>query len=165
MLVVGMVGWGSRGGPHPTHLLPNEQVTHITLWSMLSAPLLIGCDMTKLDKFTTDLLTNADVLDIDQDPLGKPANVVSRNGRTEVWARPLFDGTLAVALFNRGVESTSVGVQWSDLTPLLADKGALGQQPVRDLWHQKDLGSFSNAFSTDVPAHGAVLLKIGKPKE
>jgi alpha-galactosidase len=95
MLVVGMVGWGK---PHPSRLTPDEQVTHITLWSLLSAPLLVGCDMSKLDSFTTSLLTNDEVLAVDQDPLGKPAG--RRATDYEVWARPLSDGTVAKKVSN-----------------------------------------------------------------
>ncbi|HET7619598.1 MAG TPA: NPCBM/NEW2 domain-containing protein, partial [Vicinamibacterales bacterium] len=100
MLVVGKVGWGPR--VHDTRLTPNEQVTHITLWSLLAAPLLIGADMSNLDQFTIDLLSNDEVIAVDQDPLGKAARRVSRDGWTEVWARPLEDGSTAVGLFNRG---------------------------------------------------------------
>ena len=69
MLVVGMVGWGEK--VRPTRLTPNEQITHITLWSLLSSPLLIGCDMTQMDEFTLSLLTNDEVIDVNQDPLGE----------------------------------------------------------------------------------------------
>lgn len=155
MLVVGRVGWGPT--LHPSKLAPNEQITHITLWSMLSAPLLIGCDLTKLDAFTTDLLTNDEVIDIDQDPLGKPAGRVARGGMTEVWARPLWDGTVAVALFNRFFAKQDVTARWADI-------GVSGSQPVRDLWQKKDLGVFDGSITLSVPAHGAVLLKIGVPK-
>jgi alpha-galactosidase len=154
MLVVGRVGWGN---PHPSRLKPNEQITHITLWCLQSAPLLIGCDMSRLDKFTTALLTNDEVLDINQDPLGKPAGRRAKAGQTEVWARPLFDGTTAVGLFNRGSEAAEVTANWADV-------GVEGQQPVRDLWLHKDLGKFEGSFKATVPAHGVVLVKIGAAK-
>lgn len=154
MLVVGKVGWGPT--LHQTKLTKAEQITHLTIWAMQAAPLLIGCDMANLDQFTLDLLTNDDVLAVDQDPLGKAATVKAKKGSTEVWARPLFDGTLAVALFNRGKNPVSVTANWSDL-------GLEGGQPVRDLWQRKDLGSFNNSFTAEVLPHGAVMLKIGKP--
>ncbi|MCA1596323.1 MAG: NPCBM/NEW2 domain-containing protein, partial [Chloroflexi bacterium] len=114
MLVVGLVGWGN---PHPSHLTPNEQLLHISMWCLQSAPLLIGCDMTKLDPFTTALLSNDEVLAIDQDPLGRPAGMVheEREGQLQVWSRPLFDGTLAVGLFNRLPQPATVTARWSDL--------------------------------------------------
>ncbi len=153
MLVVGKVGWGPS--LHPSHLKPNEQLLHISMWCMLSSPLLIGCDMSDLDKFTVDLLSNDEVLDINQDPLGKPAGRVAMTGDMEVWARPLFDGTMAVALVNSGSEETAITSKWSDL-------GVKGAQPVRDLWLHKNVGTFDGSYTVKVPAHGVVLVKVGK---
>jgi alpha-galactosidase len=153
MLMVGVVGFGNT---HPTHLKPNEQVLHISMWCLLSAPLLIGCDMTRLDPLTVALLSNDEALDINQDPLGKPAARVVHDGDTDVWARPLFDGTDAVGLTNAGSTPTVITVNWSDI-------GLSGKQPVRDLWLHKNVGSPSGKYSVEVPAHGAVLLKIGTP--
>jgi alpha-galactosidase len=155
MLVVGRLGWGPN--IHPTRLTPNEQVTHITLWSLLSSPLLTGCDLNQLDRFTTALLTNDEVLDVNQDPLGRPAGRKSQVGQVEVWARPLWDGALAVGLFNRGPEPAPVTARWGDL-------GLSGREPVRDLWQQKDLGGAAGSYTATVPRHGAVLLKIGRAK-
>ena len=155
MLVVGRLGWGPN--IHSTHLKPNEQLTHITLWCLLSAPLLTGCDLSQLDPWTVSLLTNDEVLDVNQDPLGRPAGRRSQQGLLEVWARPLWDGTTAVGLFNRGPEQATVTAKWSDL-------GLKGRLPVRDLWRQKDLGSFDASFAAVVPAHGAVLVRIGQAK-
>jgi alpha-galactosidase len=155
MLVVGKVGWGPS--LHPTKLKPNEQITHISLWCLLSSPLLIGCDMSNMDDFTLALLTNDEVLDVNQDPLGKPAGRVAKDGQTEVWARPLFDGTKAVGLFNRGRQPAKVRAAWTELN-------LDGPQPVRDLWQHKDLGAPSDGFEAVVPAHGTVLLKVGRPR-
>ena len=154
MLMVGVVGFGNT---HPTHLSPNEQVLHISMWCLLSSPLLIGCDMTKLDPLTLTLLTNDEALDINQDPLGKPAGLISKDANDgEVWARPLFDGTHAVGLINGDSEPRTLSVSWSAL-------GVFGPQSVRDLWLHKNAGSFSSSYAVEVPAHGAVLLKVGKP--
>lgn len=154
MLVVGHVGWGN---PHPTRLTPNEQLTHITLWSMLSSPMLIGCDLTKLDRFTLDLLTNDEVLAVNQDSLGKQASRVSSKNGLEVWVKTLADKTKAVALFNRSPIARVVNADFRacKIQP---------NQPVRDLWKQKDLGQFESKYSVKVPSHGAVLVKIGKPR-
>jgi alpha-galactosidase len=154
MLVVGKLGWGPH--LHPTGLTADEQATHITLWSMLAAPLLIGCDLSEMDRSTLDLLTNDEVLDIDQDPLGKQAWRCATSTLTEVWARPLSDGTIAVALFNRDDKASKATVKWADL-------GIGGSQPVRDLWQRKDVGTFGSSFSATVPAHGTVLVKVGQP--
>ncbi|HUV03956.1 MAG TPA: NPCBM/NEW2 domain-containing protein [Armatimonadota bacterium] len=155
MLVVGRLG----GGPnlHNTNLMRTEQITHITLWSLLAAPLLLGCDLSQLDQFTLDLLTNDEVIAVNQDPLGLAAGRRAWVDQTEVWARPLWDGTMAVGLFNRGIEKMKVTAKWSDL-------GLEGKQPVRDLWRKRDLGGFDKSFTVEVPSHGAVLVKIGTPK-
>ena len=155
MLVVGKLGWGPN--LRQTNLTPNEQITHITLWSLFAAPLLLGCDLSQLDQFTLDLLTNDEVLAVDQDPLGKAAGRRAQEGMLEVWARPLWDGTMAVGLFNRGVEKAKMTARWSDL-------GLEGKQPMRDLWRKKNLGVFEGSFSAEVPSHGAFLVKIGKPQ-
>jgi alpha-galactosidase len=152
MLVIGKVGWGPS--IHDTRLTPNEQITHITLWTIQAAPLLIGADMAQFDKFTTDLMTNHEVLEVNQDVLGRGGSRVVQDHRLEVWTRPLADGTKAVALFNRGLQAATITARWADI-------GVSGQQVVRDLWQQRDVGTFSDQFSAKVPAHGAMLLKIG----
>jgi hypothetical protein len=99
MLVVGQVGWGKL---HPSRLTPDEQYTHISLWCLLSAPLLIGCDMTKFDDFTLNLLSNDEVLALDQDALGKEATCVVTNGDVRVYEKELEDGGRALGFFNLG---------------------------------------------------------------
>jgi alpha-galactosidase len=150
MLVVGKLGWGSL---RPTRLTPNEQYTHISLWCLLDAPLLIGCDMSQLDEFTLNLLSNDEVIAVNQDALGKQASRVAKNGNLEIWAKDMADGTKAVGLFNRSETATTVEVKWSDL-------GLKGKHSVRDLWRQNDLGKFADGFSTRVPRHGVVLIKV-----
>jgi alpha-galactosidase len=153
MLVVGYVGWSAR--VRPTRLTPNEQYTHISLWCLLCSPLLIGCDMTKLDDFTLNLLTNDEVLEVNQDELGRQAGRVSKNGSVEVWAKDMSDGSKVVGLFNLGEEETKVSAAWADL-------GITGKRKVRDLWRQQDLGRFSDQFQTEVARHGVVLVKLSK---
>ena len=155
MLIVGWVGWGPA--LHPTRLTPNEQYTHISLWCLLASPLLIGCDMTKLDDFTLNLLTNDEVLAVNQDPLGYGARRVIKRGTTEVYAKLLEDGSKAVGLFNLNEEAQTVSVRWRDLE-------LLGAQAVRDLWRQQDLGVMPGGFEATVPRHGCVLIKVGPAK-
>ncbi len=162
-----VVGYGSfEDGPlHWTKLTPHEQLTHITLWCMLAAPLLLGCDLEKLNKFTIDLMTNTEVLAVNQDELGVQAQRVDRQGAIEVWARPLWDGTVAVAVFNLGLTPGKVTIpSWDMLDPVLVrGAGVLrSKQRVRDLWKRKDLGKQS-AFKVDVPMHSAIMLKVGTP--
>ena len=154
MLVVGEVGWGT---PHPTRLTPDEQYTHISLWCLMSAPLILGAKLEELDAFTKSLLTNDEVLDIDQDSLGKLATVIppkdAGEGNTRVYAKPLEDGTWEIGLFNLGPARAQVSVSWADV-------GVHGKQSVRDLWRQKDLGVFEEMFTTPVAAHGVRLIRI-----
>jgi alpha-galactosidase len=153
MLVVGYVGWSAK--VRPSRLTPNEQYTHISLWCLLCSPLLIGCDMTKLDEFTLNLLTNDEVLEVNQDPLGRQAGRIAKNGALEVWAKDLEDGSKAVGLFNLGEEEAALKVAWSDL-------GLAGKKKVRDLWRQAELGTFADHFQASVPRHGVVLVKVSK---
>ena len=155
MLVVGKVGWGRE--LRDSRLTPNEQLTHIALWSLQAAPLLIGADLSQIDPFTIDLLGNTEVLAVNQDPNGRAAGRVNGDGWLEVWARPLSDGTIAVGLFNRSPEAAVVVARWADLK-------LTGAQPVRDLWQQKDLGVSNDAVTATVPRHGVVFVKIGRPR-
>jgi alpha-galactosidase len=152
MLVVGWVGWGPS--LHPTHLTPDEQYTHISLWCLLSAPLLIGCDLERLDEFTLGLLTNDEVLALDQDPAGRQAAPKVKAGNIQVWVKELADGGRAVGIFNLGENSEKYAL---DLKAL----GCAAKAKVRDLWRQKDLGEFSDTFEASVPARGVVLVKLG----
>lgn len=137
-------------------LKPNEQLMHMTLWSMLAAPLLIGSDLSKINQYTLDALGNDEVIAVDQDPLGIQGKRLAKQDGLEVWGKPLWDGTMAVALFNRGTEKATVTAKWADLN-------LHGAQPVRDLWLQRDLPATDNMFNAAVPAHGVILVKIGRP--
>ncbi len=151
MLVVGQVGWGPK--LHATRLNRNEQVTHISLWALLAAPMLIGCDLQQLDDFTLAVLGNPEVLAIDQDALGRAAHRVRAADGLEVWARPLADGSTAVGLFNRNRERATVRVEWSEL-------GLRGPQAVRDLWRHRDLGVDARGVEREILPHGAELLRL-----
>ncbi len=144
---------GTNGGGTPKRLTAEEQYSHVSLWCLLSAPLLLGCDLDHLDDFTRGLLTNDEVIDLDQDELGRQATCVAKEGDCEVYAKPLADGSWAAGLFNLGKKETPVTVKWSDL-------GLSGQQMVRDLWRQKDVGLLADQFSAPVPSHGVVLIRI-----
>ena len=110
MLVLGMVGWGPN--LHLTKLTPNEQKSHFSLWCLLSAPLILGCDLAQLDEYTLSLLTNEEVLAINQDILGKQATQITNDCDTVVYAKTLSDGSYAVGLFNRGDSEATVSVSW-----------------------------------------------------
>ncbi|ANH83049.1 alpha-galactosidase [Niabella ginsenosidivorans] len=153
MLVLGKLGWGKD--IHTTNLTPDEQYTHITLWSLLAAPLLIGCDLKQMDAFTLSLLTNREVIAVDQDAAGIQGQRVAadREKETEIWSRPLGDGSIAVGLFNLSDNLQELSIDWKQLH-------LNGKQRVRNIWQQKDLGVYSKNYTSEVPAHGVVFLKI-----
>ncbi|RKY56163.1 MAG: alpha-galactosidase [Candidatus Neomarinimicrobiota bacterium] len=152
MLVVGNVGWGPD--LHPSNLTPDEQYTHISLWCLLSAPLLIGCPIEQMDDFTMNLLTNEEVLAVDQDPLGDQAKQVLKKVNYQIWAKNMEDGSMAIGLFNMDAyKHRGITVEWSQL-------GLKGNQRVRDLWRQKDLGVFKDQFRATIPPHGVVMVRV-----
>ena len=152
-LRVGMLGGWDRKPLRPSRLTPDEQYSHISLWCLWSSPIIIGAPIEKLDPFTLSLLTNDEVLEVNQDPLGRQAGPVAKAAEHEVLAKDLEDGSKAVGLFNLAEEENEVAVRWSDL-------GIEGEHSVRDLWRQKDLGGHSGEFTARVPRHGVVLVKI-----
>jgi alpha-galactosidase len=154
MLVVGAVGWGS---PHPSMLKPDEQYLHFSLWSLFSAPLLLGCDMEKLDAFTLNLLTNDEVIAVNQDALGKQATCVQTIGDLRIYVKELEDGSRVAGFCNFGLEK--VDISYKDLKKL----GISGKQKVRDLWRQKDITTIhadKEVLSVKVPVHGVTLYKF-----
>jgi alpha-galactosidase len=152
MLVVGHVGWGTK--LHATHLTADEQYSHASMWCLLSAPLLIGCDLEQLDDFTLGLLGNDEVLALDQDALGKQAVRVAAVGPVDVFAKDLADGSKALGFFNRGDAVAKMNFN------KLGYMGISGTWHVRDLWRQTDLPDARNAIKLSIQPHGVVLLKF-----
>ncbi len=153
MLVVGYVGWSKN--LRPSYLSPNEQYTHISLWCLLNSPLLIGCDVTRLDDFTKSLLTNNEVLAVNQDELGVQASRFIQQDNIEVWAKKLADGSVAVGIFNLGETPVQYKLNFESL-------GLNGKYDVRDLWRQKDMVSSGDSYSTQVNRHGVSMIKLTK---
>jgi len=154
MLVIGHVGWGNT---HPSKLKPDEQYLHISLWSLFAAPLLIGCDMEKLDDFTLNLLTNDEVIEVNQDPLGKQATCLHSLGDLRIYVKELEDGSRAVGFCNFGLEK--VKMNYTEFAKL----GLNGKFVVRDLWRQNDLTTVntqSDELAIEVPVHGVLLYKF-----
>ena len=131
----------------------DEYLTHMSLWALLAAPLLAGNDLSKMTPETLSILTNKEVLAVDQDGKGVQGRRIAQEGPLEVWAKPLADGSTAVGLFNRGESTNPVTVSFRDI-------GVRGSARVRDLWKHKDLGSFDGGYTEDVPRHGVVLVRI-----
>jgi len=131
----------------------DEYRTHMSLWSLLSAPLLLGNDIRSIAPETLAIVANAEVIAIDQDPLGRQARMARRVGETEIWIKPLADGSSAVGVFNRSTAPAQLSVSWSEL-------GLDAQPRVRDLWKHADLQSAGGSMTADMPAHGVVLVKV-----
>jgi PKD repeat protein len=151
MLVVGWVGWGPH--LHRTYLSPDEQYTHVSLWALLSAPLLLGNDLTKLDDFTLNLITNDEVIAIDQDKLGKQASRVMNVDSVQVWKKDLADGNVAVGIFNVSTENKDFDLDFAKI-------GLKGKLKLRDVWRQRNIGEYEGNYKLRLPAHGVKLFKI-----
>ncbi|HEX5601316.1 MAG TPA: glycoside hydrolase family 27 protein, partial [Pyrinomonadaceae bacterium] len=132
-----------------------EYRSHFSLWCILAAPLMAGNDLRSMSREVAEILTNREVIAVNQDSLGMQGRRVKRNGDQEVWARQLADGGRAVVLFNRGPAAAEISVSWTEIgyPPHLSAK-------VRDLWAGKDLGSQPEKFSAEVPSHGVVMVTI-----
>lgn len=155
MLVLGYVGWGPS--LHPTRLTPQAQLTHMTLWCMLASPLLIGCDLERLDPFTLDLLTNDEVLAVNQDELGKQATRVLERERVQVWVKPLADGSHALAVVNLNPEQVNFSFT-------MAECGIPEGVSARNLWTQKPAGTLLKRMSMKVGGQGSAMFKLSMPK-
>ena len=130
-----------------------EYRTHMSLWAILAAPLLAGNDLSTMSADTLAILTNREVIAIDQDPAGRQGDRVKAEGGLEVWARPLAGGAQAVGLFNLTDQPAYVEVSFADL-------GFAGAVTARDVWAGKDLGPITS-YRVAVPAHGVSLLRVG----
>jgi alpha-galactosidase len=132
-----------------------EYRAHFSLWAMLAAPLIAGNDLRDMRPEIRDILTNKEVIAVDQDPLGREGERVRKNGDLEVWARQLNDGSRAVALLNRSSAGAEVSANWEDLGYPEHLRAS-----VRDLWQHDDLGKFSGKFSASVASHGVVMVTV-----
>jgi len=132
-----------------------EYRTHMSLWAILAAPLLAGNDLSAMSRETLALLTNREVLAIDQDSAGKEGDRFSAEGPTEIWVRPLGDGSKAVGLFNRHSGPLDMQVDFREL-------GFKGAVKVRDVWAAKELGSMRGTYKVQVAGHGVILLRVSE---
>ena len=165
MLIVGNVSTGTT--LHPTRLTPDEQYSHVTLFSLLSAPLMIGCPIEQLDSFTLNLLSNDEVIEIDQDPLGQSARLLIDENGLQVWVKPMEDGSYTAGLFNIDGfgETPQSYFRWGDekARPFTFDfkkVGLKGKWKLRDVWRQKDLGEFNGSFTTKINHHGVMMIRM-----
>ncbi len=132
----------------------DEYRAHFSLWAIMAAPLIAGNDVRAMSQSTREILTNREVIAVDQDSLGVQGTIVEeRSPELQVWMKPLKDGSRAVVLLNRSALQTVIAASWWRLR-------VAGRAHVRDLWSHSDLGTFSDHFSATVPAHGAVMVRI-----
>ncbi|HJX96073.1 MAG TPA: glycoside hydrolase family 27 protein [Candidatus Acidoferrum sp.] len=132
-----------------------EYRTHMSLWALLAAPLLAGNDLSAMKPETIALLTNREVLAVDQDRLGKQADRVWAEGTQEIWARPLADGSKAIGIFNRFDWPQNIEINFHEV-------GFKGGVKARDIWAAKDLGALPNSYKARVAPHGVVLLRVSE---
>jgi len=168
-ILIGWVGDAHKQAEgRPTSLTPSEQYSYMSMWCLMAAPLIFSGDMDKLDEFTLNILCNAEVIEVDQDPLGKQAQILqtwhglpARENTARmavpheyfVMAKDMEDGSKALGLFNTSQVGTDIAVSWKDL-------GIEGPHRVRDLWRQKNLGTYKDRFEAKVPRHGVTLIRI-----
>jgi alpha-galactosidase len=152
-----LIGWGGAAQAHgigkQTTLTGHEQYSYMSMWSLMAAPLFFSGDMSKLDEFTLNILCNSEVIDINQDALGKQARLIVKNDETLIMAKPMEDGSLAVGLFNLTETPSNVTVKWDAL-------GIKGFQKIRDVWRHKDLGEINKQYSVQVARHGVMLVRL-----
>lgn len=160
MLPVGHLSVGGRsvGGDRQTNFNHNEQLTLLSFWSLLPAPLMVGANLPDSDAWTQAVLTNPEVIAVNQDAGGTAARRVSQEGSAEVWARPLADGSIAVGLFNRGDFDADLSFSTADLGVSLPTPCTL-----RDVWQRRSLGAFTGTFTRSVPAHGVAFVRLMPP--
>jgi len=134
----------------------DEDKSHFGMWAILAAPLITGNDITTMTAATKAILTNPDVIAVNQDPLGKQGTLIASSSSKEIWSKQMTGTNVrAVALFNRSSSASSMSVTWTQIGL------PSGAATVRDLYAQKDLGSSTDSYTaSSVPSHGIVMLKI-----
>ena len=153
MLVIGKVGWGPK--TRPSLLTQDEQMSHMTLWAIAGAPLILGCDLVDIDPFTLSLITNPEVIDVNQDALGIFPTLVERDSTHCIYAKPLEDGSVALAMFNLTREKIVLGISPEKL-------GFVGDVYMRDVWEREDVSRVGSlaVWSRIVQPHGVFFVKI-----
>ncbi len=152
-----LIGWygnaRTMGDAQKANLTPNECYSYMSMWSLMAAPLFFSGDMSRLDAFTLNVLCNSEVIDIDQDVLGRQGRIVRQSEQEFVLAKPLQDGSLAVGLFNLDARPRKMEIRWEDLK-------LQGSCRVRDLWRQKDVATMRDRYAAEVARHGVSMVKI-----
>ncbi|MDD4922049.1 MAG: hypothetical protein PHS30_06170, partial [Bacteroidales bacterium] len=155
MLVVGIYGKGNSGNDKTDSkgCTDTEYRSHMSLWALVSAPLFITADIRHISQASLETLTNPEVIEVNQDPLGSFPKRLGVPGEQEIWVKKMSDGSKVIALFNKAEIQKTMTVKWEDID-------LKGNHPVRDLWQRKEMGKSGKAYSSVVPSHGVVLIRI-----
>jgi alpha-galactosidase len=132
-----------------------EYRSHFSMWALMAAPLISGNDLRSMTAETHDILTNKEVIAVDQDPLGIQGHRVKKDGDSEIWAKQMQDGSRAVVLLNRSSSAATIHVKWTDI----GYPGSVAAS-VRDLWAHKDLGTKTGDYTATVPSHGVAMILV-----
>jgi alpha-galactosidase len=144
--------------PVRVSLTADEQYSYMSMWALMASPLFFGGDMSSLDDFTLGILTNSEVIDVDQDALGWQGRVVRQSADEFILEKPLEDGSVAVGLFNLSESPRNMSVSLTDL-------GLDGNWKVRDLWRQKEIGSVSGTLFSEVAPHGVTFVHLSSVRK
>ncbi|HWR49859.1 MAG TPA: putative Ig domain-containing protein [Bryobacteraceae bacterium] len=155
-----LIGWVGNAHsitdpPKQTRLTANEQYSYMSMWALMAAPLFYSGDMSRLDEFTINVLCNPEVIDVDQDSLGKQARIIRKSDDEFVLARPLEDGGVALGVFNLSDKAREMTATWADLN-------VTGSRKVRDLWRQKAAGTAEGKYTATVAPHGVSFVKLSR---
>jgi len=158
-ILIGYVGnaFNYLEPPKLTPLTPDEQYSYMSMWALMAAPLFYSGDVSRLDAFTLNVLCNSEVIDIDQDVLGKQASIVRHNANELVLSKPLEGGAVAIGLFNLASANAQLTIYFDELV-------LKGKYRIRDVWRQKEMGNQSGAFSAEVRPHGVTLIRLERAK-
>jgi hypothetical protein len=138
--------------PRDTHFTHDEQITVMSLWAINASPLMLGMNLPENDQWTNALITNDEVLAIDQDKLGSCAVLLPLSGKATIWRKRLSDGAFAIGLFNRTNTPINLSLKWPPV-------GLSGSQTVRDVWQHEDLNIENEILKVKLPPHGVALLR------
>ncbi len=145
-------------------LTRDESITHFSMWCMLAAPLMSGNDLREMSRETLEILTNREVIAVNQDSLGRQAIRFMDMGEREIWAKPLAGGEIAICFMNRADTPWKLDYNWRDQTMYFATEVNLHKNEyiIRDLWQHKDIGTTKGRLKSDIPAHGVLMVKLSK---
>ncbi len=145
-------------------LTRDESITHFSMWCMLAAPLMSGNDLRDMSRETLEILTNKEVIAVNQDSLGRQAIRFMDMGKREIWAKPLSGGEIAICFMNRADTPWKLDYNWRDQTMYFATEVNLhkNEYSIRDLWQHKDIGTTGSRLKSEIPAHGVLMVKLSK---